>query len=257
MELELSNKRVLVTGSSRGIGRSITHSFLREGSKVYMISREINDLTQAAGMFKNNFGDEAIAFSACDCRNTKSLEAVKINIEKIWGGLDILVLNVGDGEGFDELLPDENEWDIVWSKNFNVAVNALRVFLPMISSSSGSIVLISSIAGLEFIGAPVGYSTAKAALNVMAKSLAKKLGGVVRINIIAPGNIYFKDGVWDKKTKLEPNKVNDLLRSSVPMMRFGTPEEVADAVVFLSSSKASFITGATLVIDGGQTVGYF
>jgi len=257
MELELNNKRVLVTGSSRGIGRSIAHSFLREGSKVYMISRGIDDLTDVAGQFKNNFGEEAIAFGVCDCSNTKALEAVKIDIEELWGGLDILVLNVGNGEDFGEHLPDENDWNIVWDKNFNVAINALRVFLPMITSSSGSIVLISSIAGLESIGAPVGYSTAKAALNVMAKNLAKKLGGVIRINIIAPGNINFKDGAWDKKIKLEPKKINDLICRSVPMRRFGTPEEVADAVVFLSSGKASFITGATLVIDGGQTVGYF
>ena len=112
---------------------------------------------------------------------------------------------------------------------------------------------ISSIAGVEAIGAPINYSTAKSALIAFSKNLSKKLAGRVRVNTIAPGNINFPGSSWEEKIKADEKKVKEII-NNVPMKRFGTPKEIANSAVFLSSDKASFITGALLIIDGGQTV---
>ncbi len=116
---------------------------------------------------------------------------------------------------------------------------------------------ISSITGIEAIGAPVDYSTAKTAVIALAKNMAKKLGEDVRINVLAPGNIIFPEGNWEKKVKDDPIKIKEYINNTVPMKRFGTPEDIADSAVFLCSSRAKFITGSLLVVDGGQTVGIF
>ena len=108
---------------------------------------------------------------------------------------------------------------------------------------------------MEAFGAPVDYSTAKAAVVALAKNMSRKLSNKVRVNVVAPGNIFFNNGSWDKKIKNDPAVVEQIIRSTVPMNRFGTPEEVADAVVFICSGRAKFITGSVLTIDGGQTVG--
>ena len=112
---------------------------------------------------------------------------------------------------------------------------------------------VSSIAGLEYIGAPVSYSVSKSALISFSKNLSKKLAPEIRVNVVVPGNIFFKNGTWDKKIKANPDFVENLLKNNVPLKRFGTPEEVAELVYFINSEKASFITGSCIVIDGGQT----
>ena len=116
---------------------------------------------------------------------------------------------------------------------------------------------VSSIAAMEAFGAPVDYSTAKTAVSALAKNIARKIAEDVRVNVIAPGNVYFPGGSWDEKMKENPERVKELIKSTVPMNRFGTLEEVSNAAIFLCSERASFITGSTLVIDGGQTVGIF
>jgi 3-oxoacyl-[acyl-carrier protein] reductase len=124
----------------------------------------------------------------------------------------------------------------------------------MLEKSNGNLLFISSITALEAFGAPVDYSTAKTAVNAFAKNIARKVANNVRVNVVAPGNIKFTDNPWDKKSKSNPKLVKKLIKETVPMNRFGTPDEIADAVVFMCSKRASFITGSTLVVDGGQTV---
>ena len=126
--------------------------------------------------------------------------------------------------------------------------------MPMLQKTKGCLLFISSIAAIESIGAPVDYSTAKTAVVALAKNMARKLANEVRVNVIAPGNIIFDGSSWDVKVKETPEEVAKIIKSTVPMNRFGTPEEVANAAVFLCSDSASFITGSTLVVDGGQTV---
>lgn len=132
-----------------------------------------------------------------------------------------------------------------------------EVLPTMIVNKSGSIVFISSIAGIEVIGAPIHYSVAKAAIIAFSKNLATKVAKYnIRVNTICPGNIYFENGTWDYKLKENKNKVLAMLKNSVPLNRFASPEEIADLVLFISSNKMSFMTGACLVIDGGQTISF-
>ena len=125
----------------------------------------------------------------------------------------------------------------------------------MLERSKGCLLFISSIAGMEAFGAPTDYSTAKAAIIALAKNMARKLAPGVRVNVIAPGNVCFEGGSWDEKIQQNKKRVDKIIKSTVPMNRFASPQEIADSAVFLCSDRASFITGATLVIDGGQTVG--
>ena len=170
--------------------------------------------------------------------------------------LDVLVVNVGDGRSVLDALPNGKQWDITWKKNFESALITSRTFLPMLKKSKGCLLFVSSVAGIEAFGAPTDYSTSKAAIIALSKNMARKLASEnVRVNVIAPGNVYFEGGSWDSKIKRDQKKVDEIIKATVPMKRFATPQEIADAAVFLCSHKASFITGTTLVVDGGQTVG--
>lgn len=255
MELNLDNKKVLITGASRGIGLSIAESFLKENAMTCIVSRGSNDLYKNEKKLQDIFGLEHIFASECDCTNLNSLNSLRKEIEKKWGTLDIVIVNVGDGKSSSDPLPSNEFWNKSWNNNFESALNTSRVFLPMLESSKGCLLFISSIAGIEAIGAPTDYSTAKAAINALSKNLAKKLAPNVRVNVIAPGNVYFKGGSWDKKLLKDKANIQNLIESIVPMKRFATPGEIADSAVFLCSDRSSFITGATLVIDGGQTSG--
>ena len=133
-------------------------------------------------------------------------------------------------------------------------MNTARVFLPLLKESKESLLFISSITGLEAIGAPVDYSTAKTAVIAFAKNLARKVAPEVRVNVIAPGNVHFTGSSWEEKIMTNPKKIEQMLQDKVPMKRFGTPEEIADTAAFLCSARASFITGSVMVVDGGQTV---
>jgi len=168
-----------------------------------------------------------------------------------------VVANIGDGRSVSDPLPDSVQWKKTWDNNFESALHTARTFLPLLKKSKGCLLFISSITAMEAFGAPVDYSTAKTAVSALAKNMARKLAQDIRINVLAPGNVYFEGGSWDDKIKQDSNRVKDIIKSTVPMNRFGTPEEIADAAVFLCSDRAKFITGSLLVVDGGQTVGIF
>lgn len=257
MNLELNNKRVLITGASRGIGAAIARSFLLEGAKVCIVSRGSKNLYDTENLLRSEFDKNFVHAQSCDCTSLSSMEALRHHIMNKWNGLDIVVANVGDGESASEPIPNINQWKKIWNKNFETSLNTARTFLPSLEESKGCFLFISSIAGIEAIGAPVDYSTAKTAVIALAKNLAKKLGEDVRVNVLAPGNIFFPEGTWEKKVKNNPKKIKIYINTTVPMKRFGTPEDVADSAVFLCSSRAKFITGSLLVVDGGQTVGIF
>lgn len=256
MNLHLTNKRVLITGASRGIGAAIAQEFLDEGARVCIISRGSNQLYATEKKLQKLYNSKIFA-EKCDCISPDSLEALRARIYKKWSGVDVVVANIGDGRSVLDPIPDEQQWNKVWSNNFDSALHTARTFLPMLKDSKGCLLFISSIAAIEAIGAPVDYSTAKSALLALAKNMSRKLGKDIRVNVIAPGNILFSGGSWDKKMKNNPKKVNSMISRNVPMNRFGTPKEVAAASVFLCSEKSSFITGAVLVVDGGQTQGVY
>ena len=249
MELNLKNKNVLITGSTKGIGRSIAEEFSSNGSKVVLNSRYEKDLIEIS---------RSIPYSSwVKADVTKALEAkylVKKTIE-LMNSIDILVCNVGSGNS---AVPGEEkirDWEEMFSVNFYSAVNVIEEAKDYLFKSKGVIICISSICGSNYIkGAPITYSTSKAALNSYIKLSAKLFGKFgVRINGIAPGNIIFEGSVWDKKIKEDSSKVKNFLNEDVPLGRLGKPYEIAKLACYLASEVSSFATGDIWKIDGGQS----
>ncbi|MDA2932779.1 SDR family oxidoreductase, partial [Acidobacteria bacterium AH-259-D05] len=170
-------------------------------------------------------------------------------------GIDAVVANVGRGtlrSGWDLSLED---WHLALNTNLLGGMALVNAVLPhLISRGGGTLTFVSSIAGCEAINAPVTYSAAKSAVQSAAKSLSRLVGSDgVRVNAVAPGNVLFTGSSWQHNLEERPEFVKQYIESEVPLRRFGRPEEIADAVVFLASERASFITGACLLVDGGQT----
>ena len=253
MNLYLKNKVFLITGSSKGIGKVIAKHFLNEGATVILVARDTKVLFKTQTDFQSHFNSEKVHAYACDCTNLIEVESLKNKIELKWSKLDGVVSNIGNGRSPEDLMFDKNQWDKIWDINFGTALNISRQFIPILESSNGCMVFISSIAGIEAIGAPLDYSTAKSALNFFVKNLSKRVAPRIRVNLVAPGNVYFQGSTWEDKIKKDQKKVEEMIKKNVPMKRFATPEEIADPVIFLCSDKASFITGSLLVVDGGQT----
>ena len=254
MNLEFKDKVVVVTGGTRGIGKQIALDFFSQGAKVILVAREYpKDESFHKFLLENK---ASIQLLLCDVTNAESVHNCFNQALAIWNHIDIVVANVGNGAGTQQAVSDFAQWNQIWDINFTSAVNTAREFAEELSRNSGSLVFISSIAGIEFIGAPTEYSTAKNALISFSKSLSHRLAPNVRVNVIAPGNIWTNEGTWKNKMENDPIAVNQMLSTKVPMKRFGKTEDVSNAVLFLNSSKASFITGACLVVDGGQTISF-
>jgi 3-oxoacyl-[acyl-carrier protein] reductase len=255
MNLELTDKVIVITGGTRGLGRATAELFLEEGATVIILARNRNYLNEVVAQLGIKHDGGRIRGYAVDCTNSNEMDRVSKEIISQYGRVDGLVANVGDGVGSQEKLPNEVDWQVSWQQNFDTAIIATRVFLHAIESSHGSVVYVSSIAGMSVIGAPLSYSTAKSALISLAKNLAVRIAPKARINVVAPGNIIFPGGVWRKKLDQDPIGVNALINRNVPMKRFGESYEVAQLIVFLCSTKASFITGVVVPVDGGQVLG--
>lgn len=254
MNFDYKNKNVVIFGGSYGIGYSITKGFLSELANVHIISRSIDE--RSLNFLNTEFPNSNLFHYSCDATkqfdiNTISSSLLK-NCNKV---IDVLVLNIGNGKGNSDILENEKEWNQIWDINFNTVLYPLREFVNNISEN-GVITIISSIAGIENINAPNAYSVAKSALITLSKNLSKKLAPKIRVNTIAPGNIFVKGGIWDIKMSNNTEMTKQMLKDKVPLQRFGLPEEISDLVVFVSSNRAAFITGSCIVIDGGQTISY-
>jgi len=251
MNLSLRNKIVIIIGGTYGIGSKLVIDFLKEGSIVHVLSRNNRPINN----YKSNYKSK-LYYYKCDANNELDLKNVLAKIIKISNKIDILIHNVGNGSGEKIAIQSKKNWNFSWDINFVTALKVVRGFSDEIIKAKGSIIFISSIAGIQEIGAPTSYSVAKSALITYAKILSHKLAPNVRINVIAPGNILTKDGVWEKKFKNEPDLVNKMLNDKVPLKCFGLPEDVSNLALFLSSNKAKFITGSCFIVDGGQTTSF-
>jgi len=248
MEFDLQDKAVLVTGSTRGIGRAIAEAFGLAGARVAINGRDKAGVAEAVGgrtRFFPVWGDVTIPESAQRIVD-ETLEA--------FGGLDVLVCNVGSGASVRPGEETPEEWQRVFALNLWSVTNMVEAARPPLGATQGSVVCVSSICGSEVIpGAPVTYSAAKAALDAFVRGIARPLAEEgIRINAVAPGNILFDDSTWSRKLKDDRAGVEDFLQSEVALGRFGTPNEVAELVLFLASDRAGFSTGSVLRLDGGQ-----
>jgi len=253
MELGLKNLVVLVTGSSRGIGQAIAMEFAREGARVVITGRNQEDVENTVNQIKES-GGEGFGFVG-DLVNEDDVKNCAEQVVGIWDTIDILVANLGSGKGQRGWDVNTEEWNRLIDLNLISNVKVARATIPHLKKSKdGNIVFIGSIAGLETLGAPPAYEAAKSALSAYSKNLANEVAkDLIRVNIVAPGNIMFPGSTWDDKMKSNRESVQSLIEKEVPLQRFGTAGEVANAVLFLASKKAAFITGTCLVVDGGQT----
>ena len=202
----------------------------------------------------NKAFDKKVLFHEGDLNDDAALMRLENKVMAEWGSVDGVVANAGAVKPVPDWDILGSDWDWYLKNNFDIAVKLVTKIIPHLKKTMGSIVFISSIAGIEETGAPLPYSTSKAALTMYAKGLSRKLApDKIRVNTVAPGNILFKDGNWDKKQKADLAGINKMLDDKVPLKQFGTPEDIGNMVAFLLSEKAKFITGACMVIDGGQT----
>lgn len=249
MDLGLSGKRFLVTGGTRGIGRAVVEGLLAEGAVVAYCARTAEAITEA----QTELADAGTTIgSAVDVGDATALSQWVAASAEALGGIDGVVANVS------ALAIPENPEN--WRTSFEVdlmgTVGLVDAALPHLQASgAGSIVTISSVSGREIDFAAGPYGTFKAAIIHYTQGLAYQLAAKgVRANTVSPGNTYFPGGVWPSIEENNPELFATALGLN-PTGRMATPQEVANAVVFLSSSAASFVTGTNLVVDGALTRG--
>ena len=252
MDLGLKGKIALVTGASRGIGNRIALALAGEGAHLCICARSEDGLKTAAGEIEK-LGVEVEAVVA-DVTTIEGAEKVVAAARERFGGLEILINNVGGSAWTPFVEISDEEWARVFDMSFFSAVRVSRGAIPLMEErGGGSIVNISSIFGRE-IGGPISYNAAKAAVISMTANLAQEAAKKnIRVNTVAPGSILFPGGSWERRLRADPQGIQTFIETNIPCGRFGKPEEVADVVVFLSSERASWVTGACLNVDGGQS----
>jgi len=247
MDLGLAGRAAIVTGGSRGIGRAIALAFAEEGCHVAICARGAEALQATAGELRER--GVKVHAESCDVSDGSALEAFLDGARAALGRVDVLVNNTS---GFG-IADDPGAWQAGFEIDVMSSVRACWKVVPWLEAGS-SIVHISSTAALEAPGSPP-YSAMKAALISHAKNLAIALAPKgIRVNTVAPGSIEFPGGVWDQVKQANRSYYDGML-ATIPSGRMGTAEEVANAVVFLCSPRASWITGAVLSVDGGQHKG--
>jgi 3-oxoacyl-[acyl-carrier protein] reductase len=250
VDLGLTGKVALVTGSSRGIGRGVATRLVEEGADVVFCARgkdALDDAVAAAGGPGHAHGIVADVTTPGG-----PVEVVEAAVET-FGGLDIVVNNVG-GSGartIDEL--DVRDLDDVLGRNLVPALAVSRAALPALRERGGVIALIASIWGREGGGSP-SYNVAKAAEISLAKAMAGDLAkDRIRVFSVAPGSTLFPGGSWERRVREDPEGMAAFVERELPWGRFGTVDEIADVVTFLVSSRASWVVGTSVAVDGGQS----
>jgi 3-oxoacyl-[acyl-carrier protein] reductase len=255
LDLQLADKAAVVTGSSRGLGLASARALLAEGCRVCICARGAERLAEAAVEVEAiaRRPNMVIAVQA-DVSTQAGIELVISRAVEAFGGLDVLVNNVGRAGGSDLLGTSDAEWQAAIDETLFPAIRASRMAVPhMKQRGGGAIIMIASIYGRE-AGGRMTYNAVKAAEISLGKALAQQLAGAhIRVNSVAPGSILFPGGSWHKRQQADPQGIADFVRREIPFERFGRPEEVAAAVVFLASPRASWISGACLVVDGCQS----
>ncbi len=240
---DFSGKRVVVCGGSKGIGRSVALGFAKAGAAVSICARG----AEALAATKAELGAKGHAAS-CDLGDAAQIASYIAEAERALGGIDVLVNNAS---GFGMADTEEG-----WAASLNVDVlattRASRAAIPALKAARGCIVNLSSISGFGPSPRGPAYAAVKALLINYTQSQAAVLApDGVRVNGVAPGSIEFPGGLWEQRRTTQPELYNRIL-ASIPFGRLGHAEEVADVVLFLASPAARWVTGHTIVVDGGQ-----
>ena len=251
MDLGLKGKGVIVTGASKGIGRAIAHAFAAEGANIAICARGAETLEKTRAEIAA-LGVKVHA-ARCDVGNAEALNAFLEGAHAALGRVDVLINNPS---GFG-VTDNEEGWAASLAVDVMAPVRATWKVVPWLAAQGGGAVIhISSISGLEAsLPGVAAYAAVKAALISHSKSMAMELAPKgIRVNCVAPGSIDFPDGFWDGVRKDNPAFYDGVV-STIPFGRMGKPEEIANAVVFLASAKASWISGVMLPVDGVQHKG--
>lgn len=249
MDLQLAGKACLVVGASRGIGKAIAQALANEGGRICAVARGETELKASVDAL--GAGHAAVA---ADVTTPEGASAAVDGCMQALGGIDVVIANVGKSFARDAAGMDDADFGKSLDMNLWSSMRVVQRAAPhLIARGGGSITMTSSIWGREAGGAP-GYNVAKAAVIALAKALARDYAPHgIRVNSVAPGSILFPGGGWDRRQKADPAGIADMVKRELPAGRFGTPEEVAAVVAFLASPRASWISGACIVVDGAQS----
>jgi 3-oxoacyl-[acyl-carrier protein] reductase len=254
MDLGLTDKVALVTGSSRGLGLASARALVAENCRVCLCARGEEQLAEAALEVEAAARrPKMVTTVQADVSTAEGVERVVDHAVETFGGIDILVNNVGRAGGAGLLDTSDAEWQAAFDETLFPAIRASRLAVPyMRERGGGAIVMIASIWGRE-AGGRMTYNAVKAAEISLAKALAQQLAPMnIRVNSVAPGSILFAGGSWHKRQQADPQGIADFIRRELPFGRFGRPEEVGATVAFLASPRASWISGACIPVDGVQ-----
>jgi len=259
MDLQLTGKVAIVTGSSRGLGLASATALALEGCRVVLSGRTAATLDEAAAQIRDR-GVEAARMHAvqADVSTAAGVAAVVAGAMARFGGVDILVNNVGLARGADLVETTDADWQEAFDQTLYPAIRASRAVVPVMRQRGGGVILmIASIFGRE-TGGRMTYNAVKAAEISLAKSLAQQLAkDNIRVNSIAPGSTLFPGGSWWKRQQADPSWIADFVTRELPFGRFGRPEEIGDVVAFVASPRASWVSGASIVVDGCQSRSLF
>ena len=254
MDLGLSGKVAIITGSSRGLGLASARALALEGCRVVLSGRTEKTLSDAARQLTALTSADMVHAVRTDVSQPDGVQKLIEETVARFGAIDVLVNNVGLARGGSLLETTDETWQEAFDQTLMPAVRASRLAVPhMQRRGGGAIVIVASIFGRE-AGGRMTYNAVKAAEISLAKSLAQQLAPMnIRVNSVSPGSILFEGGSWWKRQQEQPQAIAEFVARELPFGRFGTAEEVGNVVAFLASPRAGWISGTSVVVDGCQS----